>query len=118
MERYNSCTSVEKHCLDRLYEYLGFNEIVSFEEYLSFMFLNAKVYVSFPHIFNHTIKHIVTSFWESYPEYKNNYIKTFWIKPDEIDKFVEVGSANEFDPKGLVRFFIKSNFKRLVATKK
>lgn len=118
MERYNSCNNIEKHALDVLYNYLGFNDIVSFEEYIDFMFLNAKGCITFAHIFNHSIKHIVMSFWESYPEYKGNYIKTFWIKPEEIDRYVEVGSKDEFDPKGVLRFFVKNSFKRLVATKK
>lgn len=118
MERYNKCNSVEKKALDRLYEYLGFNEIVSFDEFLNFVFMNAKGTIPFTQVFNHTLKHIITSFWGAYPEYKNNYIKTFWIKPEDFDSYTETGSKLDYDPKGVVRHFVKENYNKLVATKR
>ena len=118
MERYNKCNSVEKKALDRLYEYLGFNEIVSFDEFLNFVFMNAKGTIPFVQVFNHTLKHIITSFWDAYPEYKNNYIKTFWIKPEDFYSYTEPGSELDYDPKGVVRHFVKENYNKLVATKR
>lgn len=118
MERYNICSKSEKKALDRMYEYFGFNEIVSFEEFLNYFFTNAKGTIPFAQVFNHTLKHIVTSFWDAYPEYRNNYIKTFWIKPEEFGRYTETGSALDFDPKGVVRHFVKESFRKLAATKR
>ena len=119
MERYNKCNALQKQILDKLYEYLGFNEIVSFEEYLNFMFLNAKSGVGFDHIVNHTLEHIVKSFWKDYPQYReNNYIRHFWIKQNDFMSHLAAGSADEYDPKGLIRYFVKENFNKLVATKR
>lgn len=118
MERYNQCKQYEKKALDRLYEYLGFNEIISFDEFLGFVFKNAKGTIPFMQVFNHTLKHIVTSFWEAYPEYRNNYIKVFWIKPEEFDRYTEVGSKIEYDPKGVLRHFVKESYRKLFSTKR
>jgi len=119
MERYNKCDTMQKKILDVLYEYLGFNEIVSFEEYIDFMFLNAKSGVGFSHIVNHTLEHIVKSFWVDYPQYRDNkYIKYFWIKQYDFLNHFKTGSDVEYDPKGILRAFVKDNFKKLVATKR
>jgi hypothetical protein len=119
MERYNLCKQYEKEALDRLYEYLGFNEIISFEEFLDFVFMNAKGTIPFAQIFNFTLRHIVTSFWLAYPEYKTGYIKTFWINPEEfVDKYTKVGTPLDFDSKGLLKYFVKTNYKELVKTKR
>ena len=115
--RYTRCSAVEKDALDRLYVYLGFNEIVSMQEYLDFMFKNAKENIAFPHILNHTLKHIVTSFWNDYPEYRGNYISIFWVNPEDVKVCTETGCKNEYDPKGLIRHYVKNNFKKLYATK-
>lgn len=118
-DRYNKYSELEKTALKRLYEYLGFNEIVSFNEYLEYIFLNAKDKIKFDNILNHSIKHIVTSFWNDYPKYKaNNYIKIFWIDYKQINKFTEVGGKLELDPLGLLRHYVKTNFKKLMASKK
>jgi len=118
MERYKLCNALQKEILDKLYEYLGFNEVASFEDYIDFMFFNAKTGVSFDHIVNHTLEHIVKSFWKAYPEYRENkYIRHFWIKQNDFMKHLKTGDPDEYDPKGLIRFFVKENFKRLVATK-
>jgi hypothetical protein len=117
IERYNKCNIVEKAALDKMYEYLGFNEIVSFEEYLEYMFKNTKENISFNHMFNHAIKHIVETFWVDYPDYKkNNYIKVFWIRPEDIAKYTAVGSKDDFDPKGVLRHYVKNNFRKLIDT--
>ena len=119
MDRYEKCKPHEKAALDQLFEYLGFNEVTSFEEYLKYMFLNTKENISFAHMFNHAIKHIVESFWQVSPEYKkNNYIKVFWIKPEEFSKYTKVGDPNDLDPKGVLRHFVKHNFSRILSTKK
>ena len=118
MERYNNCSSAQKEILNRLYEYLGFNEIVSFEEFIDFIFLNAKYGIAFEHTVNHTLEHIIRSMWIDYPNYyEEKYIKHFWITQDEFMKCMAVGSDDEYDPKGIVRFYVKENFKKLVATK-
>ena len=118
MERYNKCNSAQKEILNKMYEYFGFNEVASFDEFIDFIFLNAKSGLTFDHIINHTLEHIVKSFWSTYPEYlREKYIKHFWIKQNEFLNVMTVGSEKEFDPKGLVRFYIKENFKKLVSTK-
>lgn len=118
MERYNLCKPNERKILDNLYNYLGFSDIISFDRFIDFMFANTKGTIPFVQVLNHTLKHIVTSFWEAYPEYKNNYIKTFWIKLDEFDSYVEVGNPLEYDPKGILRYFVKNNFNKLSCTKR
>lgn len=118
MERFNRCSQAEKEALEIMFEYLGFNEVTTFEKYIDFMFLNAKENITFPHVFNHTLKHIVMSFWDAHPEYRNSYIKTFWIKPEDIKKYTDVGSKLEYDPKGMLRFYVKENFNCLYNTKK
>lgn len=118
MDRYNKLADFEKAALDKLYEYLGFNEIVSFERYLEYMFLNAKENITFANVFNHTIKNIVVAFWHDYPEYKNNYVKVFWVDPKQISKFTETGSKFDLDPRGLLRHYVKNNFRKLFTTKR
>lgn len=117
LDRYNKCSQIEKKSLDILYEYLGFNEIVSLEQYLEFMYKNAKENISFDHILNHTLKHIVISFWNDNPEYKNSYVTAFWINPCDIEKYTKVGSSVEYDPKGLLRHYVKHNFRKLYDSK-
>lgn len=118
MERYEACTSLQKEILDRLYEYLGFNEITSFGNFIVFMFKNAKQPITFEHIINHSIKHIVISFWKSFPQYsKGNYIKYLWLSEKNMLNHFSPGSPTEFDPKGLVRLFVKDNFNSLLESK-
>src|SRR5574344_789591 len=100
MERYNLCNKNEKKVLNTVYEYLGFNEVASFDEFLNFFFTNAIGTISFNQIFNHVLKHIVTSLWEDYPEYKNTHIKVFWITSDDIDTYMKPGKELSYDPKG------------------
>jgi hypothetical protein len=118
IDRYKKLDKHGKYALDRLYEYLGFNEVTTFEKYLDFVFLNTIETISFDQILNHTLKHIVMSFWNDNPDYKNSYITAFWINPSDIKRYVEVGSKDEYDPKGLIRHYVKSNFKKLFATKR
>ena len=117
MERYKKCTQLQKQILDRLYNYLGFNEVATFDEYVEFVFSNARTYVDFESILNYMLKHIVMSFWKAYPQYTNSYIQYFWLKTDHMLEHMNVGSDAEYDPKGLIRLFVKSNFKQLVTTK-
>jgi hypothetical protein len=116
MERYNLCNAYEKKALDSIYEYLGFNEVVSFEVFLDFVFYNSVGTISFNQIFNRMLKHIVTSFWEDHPEYNNTYIKIFWINPIDIDDYTKPGKELSYDPKGILRSYVKSNFKKLART--
>lgn len=118
MERYNSCTPQQKEILDKLYWYLGFNEVCSFENYIEFMFKNAKSSVEFVHVVNHTLKHIVTNFWSQYPAYhKSQYIKFLWLNERDMMSHMCTGSELDYDPKGLLRLFVINNFNRLRDTK-
>jgi len=119
MDRYNLCDQHQKEILDKLFWYLGFNEATSFENYIEFMFINTKSGIAFDHVINHTLEHIVKSFWRDYPEYyKSNYIKHFWIRQNDFSKFMSVGDPDEFDPKGLIRYYVKNNFDKLAKTKR
>ena len=118
MERYNACSSSQKEILDKLFWYLGFNEVTSFEGYIEFMFKNAKSSVSFVHIVNHTLKHIVTNFWNQYPLYhKTNYIRFLWLNENDMMNHMCTGSEIDYDPKGLLRLFVINNFNKLKETK-
>lgn len=117
MDRFYNCTSVQRNILTIMYSYLGFNEVTSFEEFISFMFKNAKFSISFTNVVNHTLAHIVKSFESVYPQYHNNYIKYFWLNESNMIEHMKAGSSIEYDPKGLIRFFVKNNFDSLVATK-
>lgn len=116
MERYNNCTLVQRQILDRLYDYLGFNEACTFEEFINFIFFNARVTISYEAALNHTLAHIVMTFRKYNSNYQN-YIKYMWIKSEDAIKHMTVGSDIEYDPKGLIRLFVKENFKLLVDTK-
>lgn len=116
-EIYNKCTQKQKDILDRMFWYLGFNEVSSFDEFIDFMFKNARYSIAFEHIINHSIAHVVKSFWNSYPEYRDGYIKYFWLKEDDMISHMSAGSDIELDPKGLVRHFVKNNFKSIVQSK-
>lgn len=119
MERYYSCSEYQKEILTKLYEYLGFSEVTSFEDYISFMFKNAKVNITFEHIVNHTLAHIVTGFWELYPQYKkSNYIKYMWLSESNMLDHMIIGSTIEYDSKGMLRNFVVNNYSKLVATKR
>ena len=118
MERYTACSSYQKEILDKLFWYLGFNEVTSFEDYIEYIFKNARVSVDFIHILNHAIAHIVQSFWSVYPEYhKSNYIKFMWLEEKDMIDHMCAGSPIDFDPKGLLRLFVINNFKKFNETK-
>ena len=116
MERYNSLTTHQKQILNRLYVYLGFNEILSFSQYIDFMFYNAKSGLSFECIINHTLAHIVIKMKQLLPEYFD-YIKHIWLEESDMLEHMNVGSHIEYDPKGVLRFFIKTNYDMLIETK-
>ena len=118
MHRYDICEQNEKEALHRLYDYLGFNEVTSFNNFLEFFFAKTKITITFEQVFNHFLKHIVTSFWADYPRYRSNYIKMFWIKPKDYIESMTVGSNIEYDPKGIIRLFVKNNYDKLVNTKR
>jgi hypothetical protein len=119
MDRYKACSESQKEILDKLFWYLGFNEVTTFENYIEFMFKNAKSSVEFVHVVNHTLQHIVTNFWDAYPIYhKNNYIKFLWLNEKDMMNHMCAGSEIDFDPKGLLRLFVINNFKKLVDTKR
>lgn len=106
MERYNSCSTLQKKVLDEMYVYLGFNERLSFEDFIKFMFYNSTANISFDNIINHTLSLIVKSFWSAYPEYKHNYIKYLWLRTEDMLDHFKVGAKKEYDPKGVLRYYI------------
>lgn len=117
MDRYDNCSQSQKDILNRIFVYFGFNEVTSFEDFIYFMFKNAKYSISFVNIVNHTLAHIVKSFEALYPNYKGKYIKYFWLEENNMMCHMETGSSIEYDPKGLIRLFVKSNFSSLKSTK-
>lgn len=110
MERYNKCSQLQKEILDTMYIYLGFNEVMSFDKFVAFIFKDATTNIKFENILNHTLSNVIKLFWSKYPEYKTNYIKFLWLREDKAKEHFKVGSDIEFDPKGVVRFFIKENY--------
>ena len=108
----------ELDALNRLYEYLGFNEVTSFDDYIEFVFKCSTRDTCFEHTLNNMLRHIVTSFWNDNSEYKNSYIKTFWLNVCDVKLHTTVGSDIEYDPKGLVRYYVKNNFKKLCDTRR
>lgn len=117
MERYNSCTDSQKEILNKLYWYLGFNEATTFDVYIQFIFKNVKQNTSFEHLINHVLAHIVTNFWHVYPQYRHGYIKYNWINENDFIKYTTPGKG-DYDPKGLLRLYVKNNFKYLLETKR
>lgn len=111
MERYNRCTQIQKDILDTMYVYLGFNEVMKFEEFVLFVFKNATTNIKFENVLNHTISQVVKAFWTKHPEYNDNYIKFLWLRTERCLDHFKVGSEIEFDPKGVLRYFIKENYK-------
>lgn len=119
MERYNSCTTAQKNILSKMYEYFGFNEVISFEDFIEFVFFNSKQNIVFYHIASHTIEHIIRCFWKEYPEYlRDKYIKTIWIDPKKFINSLTVGDKTEIDPKGIVRAFVRKHYKHVIDSKR
>ena len=119
MERYSICSLAQKEILDKLFEYLGFNEVTSFEDYIEYIFKNAKQCITFEHIVNHAIRHIVTHFWREYPQYHDSkYVKYLWLSEKDMIEHFSTGSSIEFDPKGIIRLFIKDNFYKVFDSKR
>lgn len=115
MDRYNLCNTQQKKILDRIYEYLGFNEVVSFEEYLQYFFLNVKSGTNFDHMLNRNFDHIISSFKKDYQEYRD--FVCYWLTEQNALSYMTVGSKEEYDPKGLLRFYVKKAYKKLSNTK-
>lgn len=111
MERYNKCSQIQKEILDTMYVYLGFNEIMPFDKFIEFMFNNATTHIKFENVLNHTVSQVVKALWAKYPEYRDNYIKYMWLRTERCLEHFKVGSDIEFDPKGVLRLFIKEQYK-------
>lgn len=118
MERYELCTDRQKEILNVLYNYLGFNEVATFEEFIEFVFKGVRLGIEFDNMINRAMEHIVLSFYRDYPEYTNNYVKYIWLNSNTIMNHMKVGVKEEYDPKGLIQFYIKNNFKNLLRTKR
>lgn len=108
MERYEQCTELQKKILDEMYIYFGFNEVITFEDFLDFFFTNTRSGISFENIVNHSLANIMRSFKSSHPEYID-YIKYFWLDQKKMLEHMKVGSNIEYDPKGIIRAYIKEN---------
>ena len=115
MDRYNLCNSRQKKILDRIYEYLGFNEIVSFEEYLQYFFMNVKDGTSFDHMLNRNFDHIISSFKKDDPEYED--LVCYWLTEQDALDHMKTGEKEDYDPKGLLRFYVKKAYRKLSRTK-
>ena len=111
MDRYLLCDSRQKKILDRIYEYLGFNEILSFEEYLEYIFKGVKSGTSFSNMLNKNFEHIVFYFRKDYPEYED--FQCYWLTEENALDHMKVGEKEEYDPKGLLRYYVKKEFKKL-----
>lgn len=117
MFTFDRCKPDQLQILEKLHVYLGFNESSSFDEFVEFMFRPVKVYQSFEQVINDNIKFIIEHFWVVCPFYRKNYIKFFWLKEQDMIDHFSVGSKNEYDPKGVVRLFVKEHFKEVSARK-
>lgn len=116
MERYNKLNELQKQILNKLYVYLGFNEVSSFEEYVKYIFLNVRKGVSFAHAVNHALAHIDLLLKTSRPEY-THYVKYTWMKEHDMLEHLSVGSNIEYDPKGILRYFVKNSYQLILKTK-
>ena len=117
MERYNLCKPHQKQILDAMYNYFGFSDIVTKEKFIDFIFKNARIYTAFDQVINHTLKHIVLSFYNDYPEYAGKYIKYMWLETHDMLDHFKVGSSIEYDNNGALRHYIKKHFDTLYETK-
>lgn len=117
MERYNHLTDLQKIILNSIYEYLGFNEATSFEDYIEFMFRGVRTGIKFDNMVNHTLAHIVVKFRADNPNY-NSYIKHILMSETDMLTHLTVGSNDEYDPKGLLRLYIRKNYNALSNSKR
>lgn len=115
MDRYEACTQKQKEVLDKIFWYLGFNEATSFEWYIEYIFKGVKSWTDFWQMLNRNFDYIVTSFRKKYPEYRD--FKCYWLTEDNIDQHLCVGSKVDYDPKGLLRYFVRTNFAELNSKK-
>lgn len=111
MDRYEALTQKQKEILNKLFWYLGFNEATDFEGYIKYFFKGVKERTKFDHMLNRNFDYIVREFIKKFPEYKN--FKCYWVTEDNADKHICVGSDVDYDPKGVLRYFVKMNFKDL-----
>jgi hypothetical protein len=116
MDRYNLCTPLQKQIIDRIYQYLGFNEVASFEDYLQLFFKNTRTGITFNNILNNNFMNITNLFKRYNPEYDK--FKCYWLCESNALKHFEVGNEEEYDPKGLLRFFVKTHFNQLYQAKR
>lgn len=110
MDRYLRCTKTQQAIITRLYEYLGFSEVTTFESFLNYFYYNAKGNIIFAHVLNKFLERLVTKMWVEFPEYKRGYITTFWVNENEALELLTVGNKREYDPKGVIRVFVLSFF--------
>ena len=115
MDRYTLCSNAQRKILDRIYEYLGFNEIISFEEYLQYFFMNVKDGTNFDHMLNRNFDHIISSFKNDHPEYAD--FVCYWLTEQDALDHMKIGSKEEYDPKGLIRLYVKKAYRKLNKTK-
>lgn len=117
MERYHLLTEDQRCILTRMYEYLGFNEVTSFENFVSLVFYNIRGKLSFELIVNHMLAHIVSHMKKIYIE-QDRYIKYLWLREDNMLQHMTVGSNIEYDPKGILRLYIKTYYNIIAESKR
>lgn len=115
MDRYDLCNNRQKKILDKIYEYLGFNEIISFEEYLQYFFLNVKSGTNFDHALNRNFDHIISSFKKDFPYYRD--FRCYWLTEQNALDHMKTGEKEDYDPKGVLRFYVKKYYTKLSKTK-
>jgi hypothetical protein len=115
MDRYLLCDSRQQKILDRIYEYLGFNEILSFEDYLKYIFKGVKSGTGFSNMLNKNFEHIIFYFIKDFPEYED--LQCYWLTEENALDHMKVGEKEEYDPKGLLRYYVKKEFKKLNKSK-
>ena len=60
------------------------------------------------------LANIMRSFKSSHPEYID-YIKYFWLDQKKMLEHMKVGSNIEYDPKGIIRAYIKENITSILS---
>ncbi len=111
MDRYEKLSAKQKEIIDKLFWYLGFNEVTDFEGYIAYFFKGVKEHTQFAQMLNRNFDYIIRAFKVKYPEYRN--FKCYWVTEENADKHICVGSDVDYDKKGVLRHFIKESFKEL-----
>ena len=111
MDRYEMLSQRQRSILDKIYWYLGFNELITFEQYIEYIFRGVKSGTDFALMLNRNMDFIITMMKEKWEDYR--YFTCYWLTEDTALGHFEVGGKEEYDPKGVLKMFIKKHFKDL-----